>query len=47
MLADSDTGASKGALYDGGGQLSRLIGHMTTDMSNTVEAAWEGRGDFE
>jgi len=39
MLADSDVGASKGALYDDGRQLSRLIGHMTTPLEETVEAA--------
>ncbi|MEJ8854067.1 SDR family oxidoreductase [Variovorax robiniae] len=36
MLADSDAGAAKGALYDDGQQLSRLIGRMTTPIENTV-----------
>ncbi|WP_218509018.1 SDR family oxidoreductase [Variovorax sp. dw_308] len=39
MLADSDVGASKGALFDDGGQLGKLIGRPTTPMPATVGAA--------
>ncbi len=39
LLADSDTGASKGALFDDGHQLSKLIGRATTPLAKTVEAA--------
>jgi len=39
MLADSDIGASKGALFDDSRQLSSLIGRPTTPMSATVAAA--------
>jgi len=39
LLADSDTGASKGALFDGSRQLSRLIGRPTTAMAATIAAA--------
>ncbi|WP_213955611.1 SDR family oxidoreductase [Variovorax sp. dw_954] len=39
MLADSDVGASKGALFDDGGQLGKLIGRPTTPMLATVGAA--------
>jgi NAD(P)H dehydrogenase (quinone) len=39
LLADSDTGASKGALFDESRQLSGLIGHATTPLSKVVGAA--------
>jgi len=39
LLADSDTGASKGALFDDGRQLSRLIGRATTPLATSVAAA--------
>lgn len=39
MLADSDTGASKGGLFDESRQLSALIGRPTTPLSETVAAA--------
>jgi len=39
VLADSDAGASKGALFDDGQQLSQLIGHATTPLSKIVGAA--------
>jgi NAD(P)H dehydrogenase (quinone) len=39
LLADSDTGISKGALYDESRQLSRLIGRNTTPISVAVKSA--------
>ena len=39
LLANSDTGASKGGLFDDGRQLSSLIGRPTTPMADTVAAA--------
>ena len=39
LLADSDTGASRGGLFDDGRQLSALIGRPTTPMADTVAAA--------
>ena len=36
LLADSDTGVSKGALFDGGHQLSRLISRPTTSLAAAV-----------
>ncbi len=39
LLADSDAGASRGALFDDGQQLSRLIGRPTTPMAATVAQA--------
>ncbi len=39
LLSDSDTGVSKGALFDDGHQLSKLIGRPTTPLAKTVEAA--------
>ena len=39
LLADSDTGASKGALFDDSRQLGTLIGHPTTPMAVTVSLA--------
>ena len=39
LLADSDTGAAKGTLFDDGRQLSALLGHPTQLMSASVAAA--------
>jgi len=39
LLADSDTGVSKGALFDDGHQLSELIGRPTTPLATAVAAA--------
>jgi len=39
LLADSDTGASKGGLFDDSRQLSRLTGHPTTTMATSIAAA--------
>ncbi|MCA5933067.1 SDR family oxidoreductase [Pectobacterium versatile] len=38
IIADSDTGASEGGLFDDGKQLSRLIGRPTTPLSAVVKA---------
>lgn len=38
MLADSDTGASKGGLFDDSRTLSRLIGRPTTPLAESVKA---------
>ncbi len=37
--ASFDTGAAQGALFDEGGQLSKLIGHATTPMTTSVADA--------
>ncbi len=39
LIADSDTGASKGALYDNSKQLSQLIGRATTPLAEVLAAA--------
>ncbi len=39
LLADSDTGVSKGALFDDGKQLSTLIGRPTTPLAKVISAA--------
>jgi NAD(P)H dehydrogenase (quinone) len=39
LLADSDAGASKGALFDDGRQLSALIGRPTTPLAVAMKAA--------
>jgi NAD(P)H dehydrogenase (quinone) len=39
LLADSDTGASKGALFDNSRQLSKLIGRPTTPWTQVVATA--------
>lgn len=39
MLADSDTGASKGGLFDDSKQLSALIGRPTTPLANVLADA--------
>lgn len=36
ILADTDTGVAKGALFDDGGQLSRLIGRPTLAFQTTI-----------
>lgn len=42
LLAESDTGASKGGLFDDSKALSRLIGRPTTPMAEVVAAALKG-----
>lgn len=39
LLADSDAGASKGALFDESRQLGKLIGRSTTPFAATISAA--------
>jgi len=39
LLADSDTGASKGGLFDDSHQLSQLIGRPTTPLATAIAAA--------
>jgi NAD(P)H dehydrogenase (quinone) len=39
LLSDSDTGASKGALFDNSRQLSALLGRPTTPLATVVAAA--------
>ena len=39
LLSDSDTGASKGGLFDDSHQLSKLIGRPTTPLATVVKAA--------
>ena len=39
LLADSDTGISKGGLFDDGRQLSSIIGRPTTSLATSVAAA--------
>ena len=39
MLADCDVGVSKGALFDDGHHLSRLIGRPTTPLAKTIAEA--------
>jgi NAD(P)H dehydrogenase (quinone) len=39
LLADSDAGASRGALFDDGHQLSTLIGRPTTPLAAVMKAA--------
>lgn len=39
LVAQSDTAAAQGALFDEGRQLSRLIGRATTPMTTTLAAA--------
>lgn len=38
LLADSDSGASKGALFDDSRQLSKLIGRPTTTLATAIAA---------
>jgi len=42
LLADSDAAAAKGALFDDGGELSRLIGRPTTPLSASIAEALKG-----
>ncbi|HXP97445.1 MAG TPA: SDR family oxidoreductase [Telmatospirillum sp.] len=42
LLANSDSGASKGALFDDSHQLSTLIGRPTTPLATTVAVALKG-----
>jgi NAD(P)H dehydrogenase (quinone) len=42
LLADSDSGAAKGALFDDSRQLSTLIGHPTTPFAQTIAATLAG-----
>ncbi|MCW1915727.1 SDR family oxidoreductase [Luteolibacter sp. GHJ8] len=42
LIADSDRGASQGGLFDDGNELSRLIGHATTPLADSVKAALAG-----
>lgn len=42
MLADSDTGASRGGLFDASRQLGALIGRATTPLRDTVAVALKG-----
>ncbi len=42
LLADSDVGASQGALFDDGRQLSQLIGRPTTPLADVVKAVLKG-----
>jgi NAD(P)H dehydrogenase (quinone) len=45
LLADSDTGVSKGALFDDGHQLSKLINRPTTSLATAVAAVMQvGQG---
>jgi NAD(P)H dehydrogenase (quinone) len=39
LIADSDTGVSKGGLFDDGHQLSKLINRPTTSLATAVAAA--------
>lgn len=41
LIADSDTGVSKGALFDDGHQLSKLIGRPTTSLTTAVAAVMQ------
>jgi HEAT repeat protein len=43
MLADSDTGISKGALFDDGRQLSKIINRPTTSLATAVAAAMKDK----
>ena len=42
LLADSDTGTSKGGLFDGSHTLSKLIGRPTTPIAKVVTAVLKG-----
>ncbi len=39
LISDSDTGASKGGLFDDGRQLSKLIGRPTTSLATVVASS--------
>ncbi|WP_175885569.1 SDR family oxidoreductase [Burkholderia sp. BCC0044] len=42
VLADADVAASRGALFDDGGALARLIGRPTTPLASVVATALRG-----
>ncbi|WP_273230449.1 hypothetical protein [Pseudomonas kuykendallii] len=42
MLADSDAGACRGALFDDGRQLGRLIGRPTLTLADAVAQRLRG-----
>ena len=42
LIADSDTGAAQGGLFDDSGELGRLIGRPTTPMATTVKQVLGG-----
>lgn len=42
LIADSDACAAKGALFDDSGVLSRLIGHPTVPLAQSIAAALKG-----
>lgn len=42
LLSDSDAAAAKGALFDDGKQLSRLIGRPTTPLKTTIATTLKG-----
>lgn len=42
LLSDSDAAAAKGALFDDGKQLSRLIGRPTTPLKRTIATTLKG-----
>jgi NAD(P)H dehydrogenase (quinone) len=42
LLADADVAASRGALFDDGGTLARLIGRPTTTLESLVAVALRG-----
>lgn len=44
LLADSDAAAAKGALFDDGKELGRLIGRATTPLAETIRSALAGSG---
>ncbi len=44
LYADSDVGASNGALFDDGHALSRLIGHPTTPIARSITDALAKQG---
>lgn len=43
ILSDTDAGVAKGALFDEGGALARLIGRPTTPFEATISAFVDGR----
>jgi NAD(P)H dehydrogenase (quinone) len=42
VLADAEVAASRGALFDDGGAMRRLIGRPTTPMESVVAKALSG-----
>lgn len=45
VLADADAAAAKDQLFDGSGEMARLIGRPTTPMASVVSAALAGRSE--